>query len=796
MGLPFIIIETKRKHMEDTMRLIQKRLSKTFLNILKYFLIIVFIIVIAFSNILYYSFEKTVLKKTYEINKKNLSLIGYNINYINEMVRTFCISQYYTSDNYKLITASERHDSDIEQVINDLRMSVSSNSQIHSAIIYNGRLKEYYSTFGREIYIRDEDLIKRIEEQKRIPFLSPVPRVLPKEPYKSSTKVFTYFMYDAIDKNSMIKGALIVNVKMNWLFETLTRLKSEDAYLIIVNRKGQVICDSSGNLGMFKPWNSEYAQKILVSRKLGNIFIQKINNKKRVITYLSIPNTGWIMINDEPYEKVFSHLIEIRNKFIIITLLFIFISALFSVFISIIVYKPFNNLVQMIKNRYNNHLIIQDTRDDIQYIHQAFELTSNKLTDFENLKQSVQGILKDNLLKSMLLESNFVENKVVEKYFEQFNNLFDGNSKFLMIVFKINNYNDYMKLNEFDRKLFKYGIQNIANEIITACCKVEIVDMGNDEIVAILGINNLDEKFDTIIIKKIKDIQYHVKNALNISISAFISRAITDFSQLSKYYREIKKIEKNKIFYDSPCILNIKTIQDHLLTEDFSYPYDIEKKLISELKGGNLEVVVEQYLKFIDLVSKNGFDNFMVSLMNLTVSIHRVINEINNNSTQDIDIDLFDFYVNVIKLDSIKQINEQYIKILKTIIKHKEVKKENKHSFIVNSIKDFIELNYYSKNLNSKQIAADFKMSKVYLGKIFKDSTQKSISQYINEVRLKKAAQLIASEKYSIREILDKIGFESESTFYKLFKKYYGVTPSQYRTSVNIKQVSENTNIF
>jgi AraC-like DNA-binding protein len=64
-----------------------------------------------------------------------------------------------------------------------------------------------------------------------------------------------------------------------------------------------------------------------------------------------------------------------------------------------------------------------------------------------------------------------------------------------------------------------------------------------------------------------------------------------------------------------------------------------------------------------------------------------------------------------------------------------------------------------------------------------KDLTGQTPHDFIRKVRLKKAAELLASGKMNVSEVTYTCGFSSPTSFSALFKKFYGVSPSQYYKS-------------
>ena len=80
-------------------------------------------------------------------------------------------------------------------------------------------------------------------------------------------------------------------------------------------------------------------------------------------------------------------------------------------------------------------------------------------------------------------------------------------------------------------------------------------------------------------------------------------------------------------------------------------------------------------------------------------------------------------------------------------------------------------------------IAEEFKISAPYCAKKFRTETGISINKYLTEYRLKKAIHYLDETDENINTVFEKIGFGNESNFYRQFKKYYGVTPGEYKAA-------------
>jgi AraC-like DNA-binding protein len=98
---------------------------------------------------------------------------------------------------------------------------------------------------------------------------------------------------------------------------------------------------------------------------------------------------------------------------------------------------------------------------------------------------------------------------------------------------------------------------------------------------------------------------------------------------------------------------------------------------------------------------------------------------------------------------------------------------------------DYINENYANK-LNVHDLAVLCSLSTNYFATIFKQQTGYAPNEYIIRVRIEKAKMLLTKSEDTISEISEKIGFGDMHYFSYYFKKIEGMSPSQYRQSINM----------
>lgn len=97
---------------------------------------------------------------------------------------------------------------------------------------------------------------------------------------------------------------------------------------------------------------------------------------------------------------------------------------------------------------------------------------------------------------------------------------------------------------------------------------------------------------------------------------------------------------------------------------------------------------------------------------------------------------------------------------------------------IVNESVNFIH-RYFKEDITLKSLAQKYFINENYLCRIFKIVTGKSFNDYLTEVRIRKACELLEATKLNITEISKLVGYEPKY-FSKVFKKEMGVSPIEY----------------
>jgi two-component system response regulator YesN len=98
-------------------------------------------------------------------------------------------------------------------------------------------------------------------------------------------------------------------------------------------------------------------------------------------------------------------------------------------------------------------------------------------------------------------------------------------------------------------------------------------------------------------------------------------------------------------------------------------------------------------------------------------------------------------------------------------------------------IKEYIDRNLTDSYISLEVLANKFFVSKEYLSKAFKNTYGCNITEYIISHRMEHARKLLISNELQIKSIAQMVGYEDVSYFYRVFKKYFKLSPGEMRSN-------------
>lgn len=213
-----------------------------------------------------------------------------------------------------------------------------------------------------------------------------------------------------------------------------------------------------------------------------------------------------------------------------------------------------------------------------------------------------------------------------------------------------------------------------------------------------------------------------------------------------------------------------------------TYPYEKEKELIIKVKTGNskeAKSILNELLGYVLYSEGSNLDVVKARAIELSSLLSRAA--IEGGAATDTILKINNLFLkSTQRIDSLEELCYKLQKLVDVFIESMFNYTPTKNNEIIKKAMSYISDNF-SSNITLDDVARHVHLNPAYFSTIFKQSCGSSFKEYLNMVRVEESKRLLANTDYSVVDIAIATGFMNQSYFSKVFKKYTGLTPKQYR---------------
>jgi len=744
-------------------------------------------LLLIFCSVLYAFSRNTALELQQHANNKVLSQINYNIDNLNEMVTNLTVSTFNDRD---IISLLNNPSLDMFQFYNKLEKMdriLISNPYLSSIAIYNGSNKCYYSTtFQSPISCgakETNNILKAfLAENRTFPKLTLLP--MTEEDGAGKGSVLSLLIYNSAGDYKPDQSVLMLNVKSSWMFDNI-RMINELAdtgagYAFIVDSQGKPFSPREQAAPDDSIMEELNGRLLNVQAPSGN-FIVKTAQGKQIVNYLTSKVNGWKIVSVQPYDAVFGKINALGTFSLAVLLLFVVLSLLVAAFASMKLYKPVGRLMNQLNLPSTpDRERMSGSRDELGYLSYVYEDMQTTMSMLRHDREANRDVRRHYFLQRWLLDSRGISESEYEEYCRE--RSLDAGSTFVLCLLKIDDYAKFRaSRNEREQKLVKFAATNIMKEIIASHDADPEVEMKSDHLVLLLRHPQGVDEPASGLIDRLKLIQDTVNGYYQLTLTVVAGRPFNDYRQLTEQYDRLQFYSLHRMILGKQALITPDLYGMEAAEANEPIPLDLERRLAESIRSNDLTAMKGRLDDWIIWVKGLHIEHIDFAVLQIVVVIHQTVRELNIQHVQTVMSKMKRYTNQILEQETLEDIRSQIEHVLEELVNERNDVKTDKQSFLVDAVKEIVQLNYTDPNLSLQGIAAIMKMSSAYLGRHFRSSESLSVADYINQVRLAVAMQLLEQGDDSVIEIMHKVGYSSESNFFKLFKKNIGMTPGEYR---------------
>lgn len=426
------------------------------------------------------------------------------------------------------------------------------------------------------------------------------------------------------------------------------------------------------------------------------------------------------------------------------------------------------------------------------YILKPFEkeeliLTLLKLKDnlYEANKQSLLETEEDTsfimpLLTSKIHSSNqSLQSKLKDYGFD------NPSARYCVVCLDIDHLN-YTISDQEEKMLWRFSVMNILKELLHEKedidenkCHVFYDYEGN---ITCVFENEEDEIRQTF-----NDVFSHLLTAVNKYLDFTITIGISTVSEglegISSSYNEALSALHHKYLAQNSQIIYYIEMQDE--SKDFSfYNATFNENLLSSLRNKDIETIKKLLKDLYANIKDNhiSYDFTRIIQMGVMSLLLSYITQ-SGKSTSIIFGSDFSPFITFDKADTLELQEDLVTLLFSKTVEYFTSHQPSRTQQVALQGKNYIDDNYANSSLNVQDIASAQYINQTYLRSMFKREYGLTISDYITKTRMEAAALLLKQKTHRLANIAETVGYNDSSYFSKCFKKYYGMSPSQYEIS-------------
>ncbi len=379
--------------------------------------------------------------------------------------------------------------------------------------------------------------------------------------------------------------------------------------------------------------------------------------------------------------------------------------------------------------------------------------------------------------KESVLNSLFLQSRMRDVYtgIDNIENYIKISKSFLMMYLRVNYKEEFSGVLGADTGKATFFLKQLIELYLNSeDFDSTVLQIENNGIVAVFNVtpdfDGQEELARSILLKLENESEY-------ACFTVVVSNVHNDIENLKTVYDNLIDISK----YQKP-IMETQILFEHDGNRGagrFYFSLEDMGKLSAVMQNGSEDEALRKFEEIVDYNIKkdiNGFELYLLCTEIVNCSV-KLVNRVFPTTPSTLDVSAV--YKKLNRAHTPEKCKDICRTFLRDIIEYiRQNKRED--DYIISYILDYVD-EHYSEDIYLNLFAEKLKLTGAYISSYFKEKMNVNLSDYVNNYRIKKALELSANPQNKNKDIAVMVGLPNINTFIRLFKKYTGYTPGEYR---------------
>jgi two-component system response regulator YesN len=216
----------------------------------------------------------------------------------------------------------------------------------------------------------------------------------------------------------------------------------------------------------------------------------------------------------------------------------------------------------------------------------------------------------------------------------------------------------------------------------------------------------------------------------------------------------------------------------------------VDKSAVEDyLRCGVKEDFDDFFDAFIRPLGETALKSYLIKnyiFLDLVLITARFVNEL-GGTVEEVTPEINHIETALTTIQTIGHIRDQAQRILTSALDFRDSRTNSHYGSMIQRAKEYIGVHYVNPNLSLNEVAAQVSLSPSHFSVVFGQETSTTFKEYLTEVRIKRAKELLRTTTLKSSEIAYQIGYTDPHYFSYVFRKNTGLTPTEFRLQGHVE---------
>ncbi|MEI2396112.1 MULTISPECIES: helix-turn-helix domain-containing protein [Paenibacillus] len=651
-------------------------------------------------------------------------------------------------------------------------------SVMNELLNLNRRVDGVYSSYfylnNSDYVISTDNAVTKLERYEQVGWTSEalagqrgisgvwVPRVL-----GTGDHVVSY-VYPLNRLSSTTDGLIVVNMRESQIGKYLNTAEAGDGHSLLLGSDGKVISHSDKSLLLTDGFEQPFLQEILDEGSSEGYTFRELDGNRMVYAWSRSALSGWWNVSWSSMDKLMTKSRDMQGNIILLTGAIIVLGTVLAVFLATWMSRPLRQLVRMIRSKSNLEVV---NKNELAFLNVAFKRMQE---EEEGLFQLLQEREQDT--RSFAVH-RLLRGEIPPRITEIFPELY-----YRIAVVSIDQYRVYVGNTNLETRSYHGYLLNAKYESLfpEGVLARSVYHSDGCIVIVINFAPGGDEQSCDRIHQALDRIREESLELLGHSVTIGVSGLADAPERVAQRLFEAMELIKQRMIKGAGSVMYWQDEEEN--SRKYMDSESSERRILNFLDAGDLNGILKELQVIrcqIGSAENISYDNIMFIYHQLLGATIKHLRE-NHISTGRMIMGKGNIYTLLASMDTLDELEEYLHGFFQEIVQDLDrgTREANHGERIIQYLQD-----HYREEIVLKDMSHDFGISYSYMRKIVYDLTGKSMIDYLNQLRIEKAKELLLDTDLTIKQIAAEVGYFNVQSFNRFFRKYEGMPPSSYKTA-------------